>query len=129
MIKQVLKDNLISISIAKKDFSYRIPIEKIGNTVDWKIGQKGTEGIVIKQVSSWALQLFTKNTTEEKYIQQFKSIVQEYSPDNNIDWEDTFLAITIQNKYNWLMDSNASADKKIEAHDIIADLKKKYKLD
>ncbi len=129
MIKQVLKDNLISISIAKKDFSYRIPIEKIGNTVDWKIGQKGTEGIVIKQVSSWALQLFTKNTTAEKYIQQFKSIVQEYSPDNNIDWEDTFLAITIQNKYNWLMDSNASADKKIEAQDIIADLKKKYKLD
>ena len=65
MIKHALKDNLVSISIAKTDFSYRIPIKKIGNTIDWKIGEKGTEGIVIKSVSTWTLQLFTKNITED----------------------------------------------------------------
>ncbi|MFD1553278.1 hypothetical protein DNU06_06340 [Putridiphycobacter roseus] len=128
MIKHILKENLISISIPKKDFSYRIPVEKIGNTVDWKIGKKNEEGIVIKNVSAWTLQLFTKNVTEEKYVNQFKNIVQEFSPKNSIDWEDTFLAVTIQNRYNWLMTTNATAANKMEEQDIIADLKKKYKL-
>ena len=84
MIKHSLKDNLINVSIDKKDFSYRIPVKKIGNAIDWRIGEKGTKGIVIKNVSTWTLQLFTKKTTEDKYIKQFKSIVQEYSANNTI---------------------------------------------
>jgi hypothetical protein len=52
MIKHSIKDNVISLSIAKMDFSYRIPTTKIENTIDWKIGEKGTDGIVIKNVST-----------------------------------------------------------------------------
>ena len=48
MIKHTIKDNLIYISISKKDFSYRIPIKKIGNVIDWRIGENGTKSIVIK---------------------------------------------------------------------------------
>ena len=125
MIKHALKDNLVSISIAKTDFSYRIPIKKIGNTIDWKIGEKGTEGIVIKSVSTWTLQLFTKNITEDKYIKQFKSIVQEHCPTSTVNWEDTLLAVNIQNDYNWL----TTAKKKINEKEVISKLKKKYKLD
>jgi hypothetical protein len=129
MIKHSLKDNLIYISIAKMDFSYRIPIEKIGNTIDWRIGEKGTEGIVIKNVSTWTLQLFTKKTTEHKYIKQFKSIVQEHCPNSTINWEETLLAVNIQNEYNWLITTNNTAKKKISEDEIISNLKKKYKLD
>lgn len=129
MIKHSLKDNLISISINKTDFSYRIPIKKIGNTIDWKIGGKGTKGIVIKNVSTWTLQLFTKKTTEDKHIKQFKNIVQEHCPSNTINWEDTLLAVNIQNEYNWLITTNNIAEKKISEDDIISNLKKKYKLD
>ncbi|MBL4706381.1 MAG: hypothetical protein JKY54_17770 [Flavobacteriales bacterium] len=125
MIKHALKDNLVSISIAKTDFSYRIPIKKIGNTIDWKIGEKETEGIVIKSVSTWTLQLFTKNITEDKYIKQFKSIVQEHCPTSTVNWEDTLLAVNIQNDYNWL----TTAKKKINEKEVISKLKKKYKLD
>ena len=125
MIKHSLKDNLINVSIDKKDFSYRIPVKKIGNAIDWRIGEKGTKGIVIKNVSTWTLQLFTKKTTEDKYIKQFKSIVQEYSANNTINWEDTLLAVTIQNEYNWLN----TAENKMGEDEIISTLKKKYKLD
>jgi len=129
MIKQSLKDNIISLSIAKVDFSYRISIKKIGNIIDWRIGEKGTEGIVIKDVSIWALQLFTKNITEHKYIKQFKSIVQENSPNNNINWDETILAINIQNEYNWLVETNKKAEEKISKEEVILILKKKYRID
>lgn len=129
MIRHSLKDDLIHISINKTDFSYRIPIKKIGNTVDWRIGKKGTKGIVIKDVSTWTLRLFTKKTTEDKYIKQFISIVQEHCPDSTINWEETRLAVNIQNEYNWLTTTNNAAEKKISEDEIISNLKKKYKLD
>lgn len=129
MIKHSLKDNLIYLSINNLDFSYRIPLKKMGNTIDWRIGKKGTEGIVMKNVSTWALQLFTKNVTEIKYVKQFQSIVQEHCPNNTINWEDTLLAVNIQNKYNWLATTNKIAKKKIDENGLISDLKKKYKLD
>ena len=111
------------------DFSYRIPIKKIGNTIDWRIGEKGTKGIVIKNVSTWTLHLFTKKTTEYKYIKQFRSIVQEHCSNSTINWEDTLLAVNIQNEYNWLITTNNTAKKKINEDEIISILKKKYKLD
>ena len=129
MIKHSLKDNVVYLSIDKTDFSFRIPVKKIGNTIDWKIGEKGTTGIVIKNVSTWTLHLFTKKTTEEKYIKQFKGIVQEHCPNNAINWEETLLAATIQNKYNWLRTTNDTAEKKINEDEIISILKKKFKLD
>jgi hypothetical protein len=128
MIKHSIKDNLIYISISKKDFSYRIPIKKIGNVIDWKIGENGTKGIVIKNVSTWTLRLFTKKITEEKYIQQFKNLVQEHASNNNINWEDTLLAVNIQNEFNWLITNNNLSKKKGEENDIISNLIKKYKL-
>lgn len=129
MIKHSLKDDLIYISIDKIDFSYRIPIKKIGNTIDWRIGEKGTKGIVIQNVSTWTLHLFTKKTTEDKYIKQFKGIVQEYCSDSKINWEDTLLAVNIQNEYNWLVTTNSTAEEKISEEEIILKLKTKYKLD
>lgn len=128
MINHSLKDNLISLSIANIDFSYRIPVNKIGKTVSWKIGETGTEGIVMKNVSKWTLQLFTKNTTEDKYVQQFKSIVQEYAPKNSIDWKETLLAVNIQNEYNLLVAANATAQKKMDDNEILSILEKKYNL-
>ena len=124
MIKHSLKDNLIYISIANVDFSYRIPILKLGDTINWRIGAKGADGIVMNNVSSWTLQLFTKKITDFKYIKQFKSIVEEHCPDSTINWEETLLAVNIQNEYNWL-----NTTKKLEEHEIILGLKKKYKLD
>lgn len=128
MIKHSLKDDLVYISIDKIDFSYRIPVKKIGNTIDWRVGQKGTKGVVIKNVSVWTLQLFTKETTDYKYIKQFVGIVKEYCTDNTINWDDTFLAVNIQNKYNWLTATNKTAEKKISEEEIISMLKKKYDL-
>jgi hypothetical protein len=110
------------------DFSYRIPIEKIGKTISWKIGEKGTEGIVMKNVSTWTLQLFTKNATDDKYVQQFKSIVQEHAPKNSIDWKETQLAVTIQNEYNSRVAVNTKASKKLEDSEILSILEKKYNL-
>lgn len=129
MIKHTLKDKQIHLSIENKDFSYRIPVKKSGNTVDWRIGEKGTEGIVIKNVSTWALQLFTKTVTEEKYVTQFQAIVQEYAPNNNINWNDTLIAVNIQNEYNELTAPNISAALKMSEEDIISSLEKKYNLD
>ena len=128
MIKHSIKEDVISISIDKKDFSFRIPIKKIGNSIDWKVGEKGTSGIVIKNVSTWMLQLFTKKMTEDKYIKQFKSIVEEYSAKNDINWEDTLMAVNIQNEYNWLLSKNKTAAEKIDENEIISILKKKYTL-
>ena len=124
MIKHSLKDKQIHISIENKDFSFRIPVKKSVNTVDWRIGEKGTEGIVMKQVSTWALQLFTKKITEEKYVVQFKNIIQEYASNNTINWEATIDAVNIQNEYNQLV----AIENNLSETDIIADLKKKYKV-
>jgi hypothetical protein len=129
MIKHSLKDDLVYISIGKIDFSYRIPLKKIGNTIDWKIGAKDTKGIVLKNVSTWTVQLFTKNTTEPKHIKQFQSIVQEYSKKNSIDWETTFMAVNLNNDYNWMLSTNAGAKEKINEEEMISRLTKKYKLD
>lgn len=129
MIKHSLIDNLVYISIDNVDFSYRIPIKKIGNSIDWRIGVKGTAGIVMKNVSTWTLQLFTKNITDNKYVNQFKSILEEHSTNNTIDWEDTLLAVIIQNEYNKLIAANITAEKKNSEDEIISMLKKKYKLD
>lgn len=129
MIKHSVKENLIYLSIGKTDFSYRIPLKKIGNTIDWKIGEKGTKGIVIKDVSTWTLQLFTKKITEEKYVKQFKSIVEEHASNSTINWEQTLLAVNIQNQYNWLITTNNAAEEKVKEDEIISTLKEKYKLD
>lgn len=125
MIKNTLKDKQVHLSIDNMDFSFRIPVKKIGNTVDWRIGEKGTEGIVMKQVSTWALQLFTKKITEEKYVLDFKSIVQEHAPSNVINWDLTIDAVNLQNDYNQMI----AVDEKLSEEEIIAILKKKYKLD
>jgi hypothetical protein len=129
MIKHTLKDNIVSISIENIDFSYRIPTKKMGNTTDWRIGEKGTDGILVKNVSTWTLQLFTKETTEDKYIKEFKNIVQEYAPSNTINWEETQLALNLQNEYNLMIKTNATVEKKMNKDEIISILKKKYKLD
>jgi hypothetical protein len=129
MIKHTLKDNIVSISIENIDFSYRIPTKKMGNTTDWRIGEKGTDGILVKNVSTWTLQLFTKETTEDKYIKEFKNIVQEYAPSNTINWEETQLALNLQNEYNLMIKTNATVEKKMNEDEIISILKKKYKLD
>lgn len=123
MIKHSLKDEQVHLSIDNMDFSYRIAVKKIGNTIDWKIGEKGSETIVMKDVSSWALKLFTKNVSEEKYITQFTYIVKEYAPKNNIDWDETLMAINVQNEYNNM------ANNKVDNQEIISTLNEKYKLD
>jgi len=128
MIKKSVKDSIISLSIDKLDFSYRIPVKRIGNIIDWRVGKKGTKGIVINNVSTWTLHLFTKETTEDRYIKQFKSIVQEHSPNSSINWDKTLLAVNIQNEYNWLIKTNSIADKKVSEDEIISILKKKYPL-
>lgn len=126
MINHTLQDNILSISIANKDFSYRISLKKLGNKIDWKIGEKDTENIIVKGVSTWALQLFTKTVTDMKYVEQFKGMVQEFAPKNSINWEDTFLAVKIQNEYNLLTKTNDSPHNQNE---IIAMLTEKYDLD
>ena len=129
MIKHSLKENIVYISIDKLDFSYRIPTKKIGNMIDWNVGTKGANAIVIKDVSIWTLQLFTKKTIDDKYIKQFMAIVQEYSPDSNINWGDTYLAVNIQNQYNYLTTDNHSAEKKNSEDEVISILKKRYQPD
>ena len=116
MIKHSIKDNLIYISISKKDFSYRIPIKKIGNVIDWRIGENGKKSIVIKDVSTWTLRLFTNKITEEKYIQQFKKLVQEHASNSNINWEDTLLAVSIQNQFNSSLNLEKYDEWNLEKH-------------
>lgn len=124
MIKHSVKDDLLHISIEKIDFSYRIPLQKLGKTVKWRIGKYGTEGIVMKNVSKWTLQLFAKKATEDRYLEQFKSIVQECAPGNSIDWNETLLAVYVQLEYHKL---NSAADK-LDEIEIISALEEKYKL-
>lgn len=124
MIKHSVKDELLHISIENKDFSYRIPLKKLGKPVKWKIGKYGTEGIEMKNVSKWTLQLFTGNTTEDSHIEEFKSIVQEHAPGNSIDWKETILAVYVQREYNRLK----ASDEEIEESEMIAILEDKYKL-
>lgn len=126
MINHTLQDNILSVSIANKDFSYRISLKKLGNKIDWRIGEKDTDSIIIKGVSTWTLQLFTKTIMDAQYVQQFKGIVQEYCPNNAINWEDTFMALKIQNEYNALSKTNDSSHNQNE---IIAMLTDKYDLD
>ncbi len=128
MIKHSIKDDTLLIAINKKDFSYRIPVKKIGNSIDWIVGEKSKKGIVIKNVSTWTLQLFTKKVTEEKYIKQFISIIQEISTDNSIDWESTLFAVEVQNKYNWMISSNKESSEKLSEKEIISNLIEKYKI-
>ncbi|MFT7343857.1 MAG: hypothetical protein ACI9XP_000433 [Lentimonas sp.] len=126
MIKHTIKDDQIHISIDKKDFSYRIPIKKLGKTIKWKVGEKESDGIIMKNVSSVTLKLFTKDVTDEKYVVQFKDLVQELAPGNSIDWKETLLAVDVQNDYNRLMAKDKNPDKKTDEEEIIKVLEKKY---
>ena len=73
------------------------------------------------------MKCFTNNFTTIEHVKQFKGIVQQYCPDNSIDWIETEKAINIQSHYsNLVLDlkkENPSEGK------IIASLKKKYQLD
>lgn len=129
MIKHSLKDDLLHLSIENVDFSYRIPVKKLGNTIHWKIGGKNTEGIVIQNVSKWALQLFTKNVTEEKYLTQFKTIVQAHCPDESIDWKETKLALNLQNEYNAQSATNATLLQKKSEEEILSEIETKFNID
>jgi hypothetical protein len=129
MIYHILKQNLLHLTLPNKDFSHRIPVEKIGKAIQWNIGEKGSKCIVIRNVSRLTLRLFTQQITEEKYLQQFKSIVQEYAPKNNIDWKATLLAVTIQNEYNSLRSLQETAATKMTSEEIIGILEEKYGLD
>ena len=128
MINQSLKDNQIHLSIDNMDFSYRIPVKKIGNSIDWIIGEKGSENIVMKHVSAWMLKLFTSNVTDEKFVKQFEEIVKAHVPDNTIDWEETFDAVNVQNEYNSMKKVNAKNEGQLTEEEIISALNTKYKL-
>ncbi len=123
MIKHSLKNELVHVSIENMDFSYRIPLQKLGKIVKWRIGKYGTEGIVMKNVSKWTLQLFTKTKMDDKYLEQFKNIVQEYVPGNSIDWNETFLAVYVQHEYNRLKTTG-----ELEEDEILSALEEKYDL-
>lgn len=129
MIKHSIKDELLHISIENIDFSYRIPVSKLGKTISWCVGENKAEGIIIKNVSAWTLKLFTNKVTEDKYVQQFKDLIQENAPNNSIDWKATLLAVTIQNEYYRLLIANSSFDKETKEKQVIAALEEKYKLD
>ena len=127
MIKHELKNDQLHISIENKDFSYRIPLNKIEDLINWKIGKDVTNNILIKNVSKWTLKLFTNNFTTIEHVKQFKGIVKQYAPENTIDWLKTEKAINIQSHY-----SNLALDLKKESPSegaIIAKLKKKYQID
>ena len=128
MIKQSLKDQILHINIANLDFSYRIPAAKLGDIINWRIGENKSKGIVIDSVSKWAIQLFTNKVTELKYIRQFQNFVLQHSPICAVNWENTFLAVSIQNDYNWQKSSSNTAKIKVSEYEIIAKLKQKYKL-
>ncbi len=127
MIKHELKNDQLHISIEKKDFSYRIPLNALEDLIDWKVGKDKSNPIIIKNVSKWTTKLFTKGITTIENVKQFKGIVQQYCPDNTINWGETEKALNIQSHY-----SNLVLDLKNENHSeisIIAKLKKKYDLE
>jgi len=123
MIKHSVKGEVLHISIENMDFSYRIPLQKLGKLIKWRIGKDGTDGIVMKNVSNWMLKLFSNKTTDDKHLEQFKNIVQEYAPGNSIDWNETVLAVNVQREYNRLQ-----VEDKMEEKEIILNLEEKYKL-
>jgi hypothetical protein len=127
MIKHELKNDQLHISIENKDFSYRIPKNKLEDLIDWKIGKDKSNLIVIKNVSKWTTKLFTKSITTMEDVKQFKGIVQIYCPDNTIDWVETEKAINIQSHYSNLVIDLKKESPSEEA--IIAKLKKKYDLE
>jgi hypothetical protein len=129
MIKHTLKDELVHLSIDKKDFAHRIPADKIGKAIQWRIGKKGTDGIIIRNISKWTLRLFTQQITDIKHVEQFQSIVHQYAPKNNIDWKATLLALTIQNEYNSRLLVQKNSENKMTEEEIISVLEEKYKLD
>lgn len=124
MIKHELKNDQLHISIEKKDFSYRIPVNKLEYLIDWKVGKDKSNSIVVKSVSKWATKLFTKGITTLEHFKQFKGIVAQYCPDNTIDWVETEKAINIQSHYDNLKLDLKKENLSEEA--IIAKLKKKY---
>lgn len=127
MIKHELKEDQLHISIENKDFSYRIPLTKLEDLIDWKVGRDKSNVIVIKNVSKWATKLFTKGITTMDNVRQFKGIVQQYCPENTINWIDTEKALNVQSHY-----TNLVLDLKKDNHSeesIIAILKKKYDLE
>lgn len=123
MIKHSIINDLLHISIDNMDFSYRIPVNKLGKTIKWTIGENEDERIEMKNVSKWALQIFTKKPMHEKYIEQFKTIIQEHSVGNSIDWKETTLAVSVQQDYSQLK----TKGNKTEA-EIISLLEEKYQL-
>ena len=56
-------------------------------------------------------------------------IDQECVTNNTINWEETKLALSLQNEYNLMIKTNATAEKKINEDEIVSILKKKYTLD
>lgn len=127
MIKHDLKNDQLHISIENKDFSYRIPMAKIENAMDWKVGKNTDRQIVLKNVNKWVMKFFTNNFTTLDHVKAFKGIVQQYLPNNSIDWIETEKAINVQSHYaNLVLDlkkQNPSEDQ------IIDTLKKKYQID
>jgi len=57
------------------------------------------------------------------------AIVTEHATENTIDWKNTQLAVTVQNQYNWLKETNKTAKNKQTEVEIIESLKKKFNLD
>lgn len=127
MIKHDLKDNQLHISIEGKDFSYRIPLNKIESTINWKIGNDKSNVIKVNNVSKWTMKFFTNNFTTIAHVRFFKGIVAQYVPDNKIDWIETEKAINIQSHYNNLVLDLKK--EKLSDNQIIAKLKKKYDLE
>lgn len=127
MMKHELKNDQLHVSIEKKDFSYRIPVSKLEDLINWKVGKDKSNTIVVKDVSKWATKLFTKGITTMDDVKQFKGIVQHYCPDNTIDWVETEKAINIQSHYTNLVLDLKKENPSEEA--IIAKLKKKYDLE
>ena len=128
MIKHELKDNLLYVSIANMDFSYRIPVKKLGKTMSWKIGEKELGNIVIEGVSAWTVQLFSKSTATDNYIKQFKGLIHEHCPENEINWEDTLMAIKIQHEYDLLSKTKNAGKNDNTQNEILSFLADKYKL-
>lgn len=123
MIKHSITNDLLHVSIDNMDFSYRIPVKKLGKTMKWTIGKNGDEGIEMKNVSKWALQIFTKKPLDEKYLDQFQKIIQEIAVGNSIDWKETKLAVNVQQDYAQLKSNSKMSEK-----EIISILEEKYKL-
>lgn len=123
MIKHSITNELLHVSIDNLDFSYRIPLQKLGKTMKWTIGKNSDEGIEMKNVSKWALQIFTKKSLDDTILDQFQKIIQEIAVGNSIDWKETKLAVNVQQDYTQL-----KSNSKMSENEIISILEEKYKL-